>query len=329
MNQDFRRQERLPLPAGDSMGRSALPDLPAASWAWQFVAWAIFLAAFAMGLAFQRQIRRELASLIPPPEDSRKVLYWISPHDSSRRFDHPGKDAMGMDLVPIREGQTAREAPTIDPVIQEFQYTTAPVERGPLVRTLRTVSTVAYAEPLIGEVTLKVDAWLEKLYVQYEGQSVRKGDRLFDVYSPRLLATMQDLVVAVRYERTAREGRQESARDTEDVRRRLRYWDVSEDQLARIARSEAVPETVAYTSRFSGIVIRKEAFEGKFVRAGGLLYRIADLSKAWVYVYVYQDEIHCVYEGQPATLTVPGPLTGFSRGRWCISTRTWNRRSGP
>ena len=83
-------------------------------------------------------------------------------------------------------------------MIQESEYTATPVERGPLVRTLRTVSTVEFAEPLIGEVTLKVDAWLEKLGVDYEGQSVRKGDRLFDVYFPDLLATMEDLLVAAR-----------------------------------------------------------------------------------------------------------------------------------
>ncbi len=66
-----------------------------------------------------------------------------------------------------------------------------------------------------------------------------------------------------------------------------------------------MPETVPFTSPFSGIVIEKKAFDGKFVPAGDLLYRIADLTKVWVYVYIFQDEVHCVYEGQAATLTLP------------------------
>jgi RND family efflux transporter MFP subunit len=279
--------------------------LSAGRWEWRLVIGAIFLAALAAGVTFQGRIGRGLADLIPPPKDSRKVLYWISPHDPSRHVDHPGKDAMGMDLTPIHEGQEAAEVPTINPVIQESEFTSVPVERGQLVRMLRTVSTVEYAEPLIGEVTLKVDAWLEKLYVDYEGKSVRKGDRLFEVYSPDLLATMQDLIVAARYAKVARDVRNDAAGNAENVRRRLRYWDVSEAQIGHIESSKTVPETVTFTSPFSGIVIEKKAFEGTFVKAGGLLYRIADLSKVWVYVFVYQAEIDCVSEGQPAKLTLP------------------------
>ena len=282
---------------------SAAPDFSIAEGrAWRLVMGAIFLAACAVGAIFEASIRNRMIALIPPPP-ARKVLYWTSPHDPTKRFDGPGKDAMGMDRIPIYEGQQDERTPTIDPAIQESDYTTATVERGPLVRTLRTVSTIEYAEPLIGEVTLKVDAWLEKLYVDYEGQTVKKGDRLFDVYSPDLLTTMQNLLTV---SRTARFDRALSEKTVENVRRRLRFWDVSPEEIARIERSETVPETVAFSSPFSGIVIEKKAFEGTFFPAGDLLYRIADLSKVWVYVYVYQDEIHCAYEGQPATLTVPG-----------------------
>ena len=306
MSEDNLPQPSTPPPSGDDLRSGDSHGTPKTSLPCRLVLWSIFLVALVVGVVFQVPIVRGLEGLIPPASSHRKVLYWTSPHDPSRRFDHPGKDAMGMDLVPVYEGKQVAKAPLIEPEIQESEFTTASVEKGPLVRTLRTVSTVDYAESRIGEVTLKVDAWLEKLYVDYEGQSVQKGNRLFDVYSPDLLAAMQDLMIAARYVQTASPTlRQETERNLQDVHRRLRFWDVSAEQLAGIEKSRTVPRTVSFASPFSGIVIDKQAFEGKFVPAGDLLYRIADISKVWVYVYVYQDEIHCVYEGQPATLTVP------------------------
>ncbi len=302
MSEEARAAEPVNAPKGPEPGSlgSKRPGL------WTLVFWVVFLAAGVVGMGFRTPIVGHLRGLIPPPSKGRKVLYWVSPHDPTRHFTRPGRDAMGMRLVPVYEGQRVPKTRLIDPEIQESEFTTAVVEQGPLVRTLRTVSTVEYAEPLVGEVTLKVDAWLEKLQVDYEGQLVQEGDPMLDAYSPELLSVMQDLVIAARYARESPGRGQETERNLENVRRRLRYWDVSEDQIETVEKSGKVSRTVGFTSPFSGIVVEKRAFEGKFVPAGDLLYRIADLSKVWVYVYVYQDETHCVFEGQPATLSLPG-----------------------
>lgn len=212
---------------------------------------------------------------------------------------------------PRHAGQQPPPKPvTIDPELQERDYTTAKVERGPLVRTIQTVSTVAYAEPLVGDVSLKVDAWLETLFVDYEGQSVQAGAPLCDVYAPDLVATQVELLSSQSALEDARKTNeqaliQSTRQNLESVRQKLRYLDVTDDQIERMAREQQPQKTVRYFSPFSGLVIRKDAFEGRFVPAGQLLYRIADLSKVWVYLYVYPDQIHCVEEGQTATLVLP------------------------
>ena len=108
MNDDPRPPESHPPTTHPRMGNEVSPEPPETPREWRITLWAIFLATCVAGEAFQGPIRRGLAALIPPPESSHKVLYWVSPHDPSRRFDHPGRDAMGMELVPVFEG---REAP--------------------------------------------------------------------------------------------------------------------------------------------------------------------------------------------------------------------------
>ncbi len=272
---------------------------------------AIFLAAVAGGLFFRNQLVRATALLVPDPNSGREVLYWTSEHDASYRSDKPGKDGMGMDLVPVYEGQEMPAGPTvIDPAITERVYPTGLVEKGPLVRTLHTVSTIDYAEPRVGDITLKIDAWLEKLYVDHEGQPVRRGDPLFDVYSPELVSTQEEFLISLRAWQEAKQQDNRTILETTESNlnaagQRLRFWDVTDEQIEELVKTGTVRKTLTFYSPFDGIVTEKQAFEGKFIRAGELLYRVADLSKVWGYVYAYQDQLHCVYEGQGATLRLP------------------------
>ena len=195
----------------------------------------------------------------------------------------------------------------IDPVLRERDYATVPVEKGPLVRTIHTVGTIEYAEPLIGDITLKIDGWLEKLYVDYEGQPIHRGDPLFDLYAPDLVATQQGFLVSLRAWQQAKQTNNpavlEGAQQNVDAaRQRLRFWDVTDKQIDELAKTGKVRKSLTFYSPFDGIVVEKHAFEGKFLPAGQLLYRVADLSKVWVHVFAYQNQLHCVYEGQGARL---------------------------
>ncbi len=269
---------------------------------------AVFLGAIAAGFLSKDRLLGAARSLLPSPNAGRQVLYWTSPMDPNYRSDKPGKDSMGMALVPVYKGQQPPSRPTvIDPVLSEHEYATVLVDKGPLARTIHTVGTIEYAEPLIGDVTLKIDGWLEKLYVDYEGQPVHRGDPLFDLYSPDLVATQEEYLISLQAWRQAKQTNNRAVvegaeQNVSTARQRLRFWDVTDKQIDELARTGNVRKSLTFYSPFDGIVVQKHAFEGKFLPAGQLLYRVADLSKIWVHVFAYQDQLHCVYEGQGATL---------------------------
>ncbi len=266
----------------------------------------LFVAAMLVGLVFQTPIAARIMQLVPDPNAGREVLYWQSPMDSSVRSDKPGKSPMGMDLVPVYADEESATGPVmIQPEIQESEHTTVVVQKGPLIRSLETVSTVTFAEPLIGDVTLKMEGWMEKLYVDYEGQAVNKGDPLVDVYAPDLFAAEEEFLISLKYEKNVGTSQTSDVKtNTEAARTKLQYLDMTDEQIDELARKGVVQKTLTYYSPFSGIVVEKKAFQGKAIPAGRLLYRIADLSKVWVNVFVYENQIHCVYEGQKATLTL-------------------------
>jgi len=280
----------------------------------------LFLGAVAGGFLFEDRLVAPAQALLPRPNAGREVLYWTSPMDPTVHSSQPGKDAMGMDLVPVYAGQQPAPGPTvIDPVLTEREYAAVPATKGLLVRTIHTVGTIEYAEPRIGDVTLKIDGWLEKLYVDYEGQPVHRGDPLFDLYSPDLVATQQEFLISLRAweqaKRTNNPAVLEGAEQNVSIaRQRLRFWDVTEEQIDELARTGKVRKSLTFYSPFDGIVVAKHAFQGKFLPAGELLYRVADLSKVWVYVFAYQNQLHCVYKDQGATLrlaNLPGrPFRG-------------------
>lgn len=115
-------EENLPQPSTPPPPATEdSPGTPRTSLPWRLVLWSIFLAAIVAGAAFQGTIVRGLEGLIPPPTRPRKLLYWASHHDPTRRFDRPGKDAKGMDLVPVYEGQEVAKVPLIEPEIQELR----------------------------------------------------------------------------------------------------------------------------------------------------------------------------------------------------------------
>ncbi len=277
-------------------------------------AWGIFLVALLVGAILQPQLGGLLKSLLPsaatPSVMGGEILYWTSPMDRSFRADKPGQDAMGMKLIPVYAGAEKEPEPLrIDPVLQEHEFTTAIVEQGPWVRTVHGVGTVTVAEPLVGEVTLKMDAWVEKLFVDYEGQPVRKGDPLFAVYSPELVLAQDEFLSSQRAleETTARSSdqfRQEAQGNLDAVREKLLYLDVTGQQIDDLAGKKRVRRTVTFYSPFDGIVLHKAAFAGTFAKAGSLLYQIADLSKIWVNLYLEADQAHCVKKGQQAAMTL-------------------------
>ncbi|OWY72002.1 hypothetical protein B7486_10165 [cyanobacterium TDX16] len=244
----------------------------------------------------------------------RKILYWRAPMDPGYVSDRPGKSPMGMDLVPVYadQGETVGgPVIRIDPVtIQNMGIRTTRVHHGPLVKTIRTVGRIDYDEQKLVYVDTKFEGWIEKLHVNETGQRVKTGDPLFEVYSPDLYSAQVEYVSAARkrpmLERsTFADAAEDAGRMVEAARLKLDYFDVPADQIDRLAETLTPEKTVHIRSPADGIVADKMALEGMRIMPGMRLFTIADLSRIWVYVDIYEYQLPWVQVGQRAAMTLP------------------------
>jgi Cu(I)/Ag(I) efflux system membrane fusion protein/cobalt-zinc-cadmium efflux system membrane fusion protein len=233
-------------------------------------------------------------------------LYWKAPMDPTYIREEPGKSPMGMDLVPVcPEGAgSSAGGVRIDPVlVQSMGVRLARVERRDLSRAIRAVGRVAYDERRVSHVHTKVQGWVEKLYIDYEGQQVEREQPLLEIYSPELVATQEELLVAARYRE------QTSASPFEDVeksgahlfeatRRRLELWDIPDRDIDRLLETGAIRKHLTLYSPAKGVVTHLMVREGMEVGPNQNLYTIADLSRVWVYADVYEYELPWVAVGQ-------------------------------
>ncbi len=254
------------------------------------------------------------------PKTGKKIKYWASPMNPAYIRNTPGKSPMGMDLVPVYEeegggGQDAASTIRIDPVtMQNMGVRLGRVKRKTLVKDIRTVGSITYDETRIYTVNTKFNGWIEKLYVNFVGENVKKGQPLFDIYSPDLVTAQEEYLLALKqYQSLSHSAyariREGAKRLLAASRTRLRYWDLTNRQIARIAKSGEVRKTLTVYSPATGIVTKKSAFKGHFVKAGEHQYEIVDLSTVWVDVDVYEYELPWVHKGMAAEMDlsyIPG-----------------------
>jgi multidrug efflux pump subunit AcrA (membrane-fusion protein) len=233
---------------------------------------------------------------------------------------------MGMDLVPVCPGQ-AGEAPKgtiqIDSqTVQNIGVRTETVSRRDLSRSIRAVGRIAFDERRVQHVHTKVQGWVEKLDVDFVGQAVRKGQPLLEVYSPELVATQEELLVAARYREATGESpfadvRGGGASLYEATLRRLELWDISQRDISRLLETGEIQKTLTLYAPSSGVVTALGVRAGMEVKPNQNLYTIADLSQVWVLAAVYEYELPWLAVGQTGTLMLSylpgekfsGPIT--------------------
>ena len=185
-------------------------------------------------------------------------------------------------------------------------YTT--VRRETLTKTIRTVGRFEVEEPRIVDITPKIDGFVEDLFVDYTGQTVRRGQALLTLYSPMLVAAQEELLTAKRMAEGIPPEATEAWRNAQTMldaaRRRLEYWDITDQQIARIEDTGEVTKTMTFVAPFAGIVLQKDVFEGQRVTAGMRLYRLADLSELWVEGDVFEQDLQFVRVGSQAHIEV-------------------------
>lgn len=248
-----------------------------------------------------------------PGEAERKILYWKSPMDPTFISKSPGKDSMGMALVPVYEGEEPEGPPgtvRIDPAtIQNIGVTTATIERKRLGRDIRTVGRIGYDETKVRRIAPKIGGWIEAQHVNFPGQVVRKGEALLEIYSPELVATQEEYLVALRYQSRLHESTlHDAVTGAGDLVRaaeaRLRYWEITDRQIEALRERGEITRTMVLHAPFRGIVVERMIPEGGFLQAGQSVYAIADISTVWVYADVYEYEAPWLRVGQEATMTL-------------------------
>jgi Cu(I)/Ag(I) efflux system membrane fusion protein len=223
--------------------------------------------------------------------------------------DHAAMAAAGGDeLRPV----------SLDPEsARRIGVTFAVVTRKPFRRTVSTVGNVTWDETRLVNVNPKIEGWVEQLHVDFTGAPVTAGQPLISVYSPMLVTAQEELILARRLAESVAGGAGRADRNASDLiesaRRRLQYWDVPDDEIARIEREGVPRKTLTLRAPASGIVVEKNVVEGARIMPGMDLYRIADLSRVWVEGEVFEKDLSLVRLGQHAQLTFeayPGEAFG-------------------
>ncbi|MBD3855450.1 MAG: efflux RND transporter periplasmic adaptor subunit [Acidobacteria bacterium] len=250
-----------------------------------------------------------------PVEGDREILFYRNPMDPSITSPVPRKDEMGMDYVPVYAEDAESVAAdgvvvTIDPMVQQnMNVVTRRVQRRDIAHKIRTVGYLDYDQERMVSVTTKYPGFIEKTYVNHIGQPIQKGQPLFEIYSPELVQTEQELLAAVRYVRNLSSapedarGRAEAL--LEAARQRLRYWDISVEQIRQLEETGEVFRTLQVAAPANGVIMKRmPGLEGMATKPGMELLHIADLSNLWLTVEIFDEQLPWLDTGSSATVTL-------------------------
>lgn len=247
----------------------------------------------------RRRLARVIA-LVALPLAALLVAWWAT-HDAAPTPATGGHDHASMAMP----GDSARPVMLTADQARRIGVTFAPVVASDVPREIRTVGQVTFDETGVTTVSPKVDGWVERLYVDYTGRPVGRGEPLFAVHSPMLVTAQEELLLAHRLARDVAGGSADARAGAEELvasaRRRLAYWDVPADVIERVERTGQVERTVTLRSPASGVVVEKNVTQGQRIMAGDALYRLADLGTVWVDGEIYEQDLRAVRRGQPAT----------------------------
>jgi multidrug efflux pump subunit AcrA (membrane-fusion protein) len=252
----------------------------------------------------------------PAAASQRKVLYWVDAMNPTHKSEKPGKASDGMDLVPVYADEPAPgEAPPPGAVkissekqqLIGVQYGT--VAERPVTETIRAVGRVTYDETKIARIHTKVEGWIDQVFVNFTGKLVEKNQPLISIYSPDLVSTQQEFLIAKRGKDALgnnphAEIAQGAASLYDSSRERLRLWDVNDEQIRELEERGTPSRTLTLYSPIGGFVVTRNAFDKQRITPDTELYTIADLSTVWVLADIYEYELPQIHLDQAATMTL-------------------------
>lgn len=225
------------------------------------------------------------------------ILYWVAPMDPNYRRDKPGKSPMGMDLIPVySNNESEKHVVSISAnVVQNLGVRSRAAERTTLWRGIDTVGYVDYDESKISHIHLRTEGWIEKLAIKSAGARVKKGEFLFDVYSPKLVNAQDELVTAL-----ASGNKALIAASKE----RLSALGISESQINQLQKDRKVKQRIAIFSPQDGVVSDLTVREGMFVSPSMKVMTLGDISSIWILAEVFERQAAWIELGQSAEVTL-------------------------
>lgn len=244
----------------------------------------------------------------------RKLLYYRNPMGLPDTSQVPKKDPMGMDYIPVYEGEEDDEPASANVLkfttekIQKLGVRTEAAQRRSLDKVVRAAGRIEPDERRTYAISPKFEGYVERLYVNVTGQPVGKGQALFEVYSPELVSAQREYAIAAQGVESLKgagndtqAGMQQLA---ESSLQRLKNWDISEAQVKALAQSGETKRTLTFRSPVAGIVTEKKALQGMRFMPGEALYQVADLSSVWVFADVFEQDIAAIKLGAKATVRI-------------------------
>lgn len=238
---------------------------------------------------------------------------WTCSMHPQIKLPKPGKCPIcSMDLIPVHGGKDdmdgLRELSVSENAARLMEIETAPVQRRFVTANVRMVGKIDYDETRVSYITAWVPGRLDRLFVDYTGVPVKKGDHMVSLYSPELLSAQEELLQAIAGAKSLERSDVAIVRDTTEAtivaaREKLRLWGLTPEQIAAIEQRGTAEDHITINAPVGGIVIHKNAQEGMYVQTGTRIYTIADLSRLWIILDAYESDLQWLKYGQRVTFT--------------------------
>lgn len=262
-----------------------------------WIAGVAIIAALVAGYAIRALVEpapSAIESTTPGKEGS-----WTCSMHPQVRLPKPGKCPIcGMPLIPTKSSQSGADASAVtlsDSARALARIETQPLERRKLAKEIRAVGKVQFNETALATVTARVDGYVERLFVDYVGMVVEKGSHLAEIYSPELVVAQREFLLAL--------ADPSNPSRLEAAKLKFRRWEVPEERIEELARTRHIQERVTLHATVQGTVIEKKVVEKSPIKAGDMLFQVADLRSVWVYLNIYEYEIGWVQYGQTVALS--------------------------
>ena len=266
-------------------------------------------------------VARAAPASAPAAATKPRILYYRNPMGLADTSPVPKKDQMGMDYVPVYEGEEPHgpEVKISLDKVQKLGVKTEAAAYRNLARSVRALGTVQVDERSQRTVAPRFEGWIQRLLVNTTGEAVRRGQPLMEVYSPDLVAAQQEYVIALKGAQTLKDASPEiqaSMRTLVDSSlQRLRNWDIADEELQRLQQEGKPRSTLTLRSPANGVILEKPSVQGMRFMPGEVLYRIADLSSLWLLAEVFEQDLGLVRLGQAAKIHVNAYPERVFRGK--------------